>query len=274
MTDITLQNSPFWTFHPTFCSNVRLERAVVKGRGGNVDGIDPDSCVGVVVRNVSVDVGDDCIALNSGKYGGGVAIGMPTANVLIQNLTCRTPMSIGSGISGGIENVTIKGVRSILGRGCGEHGGMCPAWKNIAVKIKSSRGRGGYVRNITFEDIVVSGGDLVLQINLFMGCQNFSAAAWANCTAKQHPTTPALTPNVHGVTFRSITSTLTAPPARAGWFACLPDSPCTGIAIDGVNLAAASDGWACEHVSGVTHNTTPDPASCFEALSSLPSGRV
>lgn len=56
--DITLQNSPFWTYHPTFCTDVRLERATLLGSGANVDGCDPDSCVGVVIRNVTVDVGD------------------------------------------------------------------------------------------------------------------------------------------------------------------------------------------------------------------------
>lgn len=207
----------------------------------------------------------DCIALNSGKYAGGVAIGMPTANVLISNLSCRTPMSIGSGISGGIENVTITGVHSELGRGCGERGGMCPNWKNVAIKIKSSRGRGGHVKNVTFERILVSGGDLALQINLWMGCQNYSAAAWANCTAKQRPTSAALTPSVRDVTFRDITNAAGAPPSRVGWLECLPDSPCSGISIEGVQMAAVSSGWACKFVSGVAQGSAPDPTRCLHA---------
>ena len=33
MRDITLQNSPFWTYHPTFCTDVVLERATLLGTG-------------------------------------------------------------------------------------------------------------------------------------------------------------------------------------------------------------------------------------------------
>ena len=49
---LTLRNSPFWTWHPTFCTRVRAQYVnfLAPRDHGNTDGVDPDSCDDVDVR--------------------------------------------------------------------------------------------------------------------------------------------------------------------------------------------------------------------------------
>ena len=248
--DITLKGSPFWTFHPTFCSNVLAERVSILDAGGNTDGFDPDSCVNVTLLDCYADNGDDCVALNAGKYKGGVDIGLPTRNVFISNLTCHTPISFGSGISGGIENVTITNSRSILST-ANKFSLDMPPWFNTAFILKSSRGRGGHIRGVHVTDHRVEGADLLFKANLYYACQNSSDAAFAKCAAQQNRTTAALTPSVSDVKFERITSVSGESNKtlfRIGWLECLPESPCTNITISDVRIEEYQHGWSCSHV--------------------------
>ena len=69
-------------------------------------------------------------------------MGIPTENVLIRNITCpaggRGGFAIGSEMSGGMRNITYRD--SVLD---GERG----------INIKPSLGRGGYMQDVTFENI-------------------------------------------------------------------------------------------------------------------------
>lgn len=78
-------------------------------------------------------VGDDAIAVKSGKDWNGRTFGRATENVIVRNFTIfnssNSGMSIGSEMSGGVRNVTFIDVFA-NGTGCGPH-------------VKSARGRGG-----------------------------------------------------------------------------------------------------------------------------------
>jgi polygalacturonase len=67
---LTLQNSPFWTWHPTFCKRVRAQYVnfLAPRDHGNTDGVDPDSCDDVHVSDVLIDVGDDAVSVKSGLH--------------------------------------------------------------------------------------------------------------------------------------------------------------------------------------------------------------
>jgi polygalacturonase len=67
---LTLRNSPFWTFHPTFCTRVRAQYVhfLAPRDHGNTDGVDPDSCDDVHVSDVLIDVGDDAVSVTSGLH--------------------------------------------------------------------------------------------------------------------------------------------------------------------------------------------------------------
>ena len=77
--DIKVRNSPFWNINPVFCDNVLINNVRIEAThpSPNTDGIDPDSSRNVVISNVEFNVGDDCIAIKSGRDLQGRRIGRP-----------------------------------------------------------------------------------------------------------------------------------------------------------------------------------------------------
>ncbi|XP_022749994.1 probable polygalacturonase [Durio zibethinus] len=146
ISNITLRDSPFWTFHPYDCKNVTVRNVTILApvsEAPNTDGIDPDSCEDVVIEDCYISVGDDAIAIKSGWDQYGIAYGRPSRNILIRNLIVRSMVSagvsIGSEMSGGVSNVTVE---SVL------------VWSSRrAVRIKTAAGRGGYVKHITYRNL-------------------------------------------------------------------------------------------------------------------------
>ncbi len=62
-------NSYSWSIHPTYTENVDILDIRIRNSSAspNTDGIDPESCKNVNIIGDHVHVGDDCIALKSGK---------------------------------------------------------------------------------------------------------------------------------------------------------------------------------------------------------------
>ncbi|CAM8917592.1 unnamed protein product [Rhodiola kirilowii] len=146
ITNITLQNSPFWTLHPYDCKNITIRDVTILApifQAPNTDGIDPDSCDDMLIENCYISVGDDGIAIKSGWDQYGIAYGRPSTNIVIRNLVIRSMVSagvsIGSEMSGGVSNVTVENIL---------------VWDSRrAVRIKTAAGRGGYVRNINYRNL-------------------------------------------------------------------------------------------------------------------------
>lgn len=142
---LTLQNSPFWTLTPSYTQNIHVADLRILApidRIGNTDGVNLDSCRNALVENIWIQNSDDGVCIKSGLNGFGLNLGIPTEDVLIRNITCteggRGGFAIGSEMSGGMRNITYKD--SVLH---GERG----------IDIKPSVGRGGYIQDLTFENI-------------------------------------------------------------------------------------------------------------------------
>src|ERR1700733_7626294 len=65
--DITFSDAPFWGLHMLGCENVLVENVTVKNRLNvpNDDGIDPDHCRNVEIRDCQLTCGDDAIVVKS-----------------------------------------------------------------------------------------------------------------------------------------------------------------------------------------------------------------
>lgn len=142
--DFTIQNGPQWTIHPVYCRDVYAKGLKIWTDGPNTDGLNPDSCQNVLIENCEFSTGDDCIAINSGLNEDGWRVGAPCQNVEIRNCIFHrghAAVAIGSGMSGGVEKVYVHDC----------------AVENTerGIRIKSMRGRGGYVKNIVFENIKI-----------------------------------------------------------------------------------------------------------------------
>lgn len=144
MEDFTIEEGPQWTLHPVYCEQVLIRNVSVHTTGPNTDGLNPDSCRNVRIEGCRFSTGDDCIAVNSGMNEDGWRVGKPCENIVILNCEMNGghgAIVIGSGMSGGVQNV--------YAANCIIQG------TNQGIRVKSMRGRGGYVNNVWFENIVI-----------------------------------------------------------------------------------------------------------------------
>ncbi len=152
VTGVTLKSTRMWTLHPVYCRAVRIAGVVFETTGANSDGIDPDSCQGVLIDGCTFTTGDDNIAIKSGKGQEGVRIGRPCEDLTITNCTFLkgyTSIAFGSELSGGIRRVRISHCTFRQGR--------------AALQFKSREGRAGFLEEITAEDLTV-GPEPLLEI--------------------------------------------------------------------------------------------------------------
>ena len=89
---VTVTNSPSWTLHPYFTDNIRFVdlKVINPANSHNTDGLDPESCTGVEIVGVYFSVGDDCIAIKSGKIYMGRKHKVPTSDMLIRQSCMRS----------------------------------------------------------------------------------------------------------------------------------------------------------------------------------------
>lgn len=169
--DITIRQSPAWCLHLIYCNNIEMDGIIVNSKFDengkeyeniiNGDGIDIDSCCNVHIANCNITSEDDCIAIKSGRDAEGRAVGIPTKNVLVENCHFRNGfgVAVGSEMSGGVYDVAVKN--------CDYIDSFCVA------SVKTTRGRGGSVKNIHFENCT-----LVNRDERFKDCRWFRGAIY------------------------------------------------------------------------------------------------
>jgi polygalacturonase len=139
---VSIKNSPMWTIHPLYCKTVICRNLYLFSQGPNTDGIDPDSCNDVLIENCTLDCGDDCIAIKSGRDADGRRVDTPCEKIVIKDCHMQRGhggIAIGSEMSGGVRNVTAA---HCFMRGT-----------DIGIRIKTMRGRGGIVEGIELSDL-------------------------------------------------------------------------------------------------------------------------
>ncbi len=147
LSGVTFRNSPAWNIHPMLCRDVTLDGVTVQNPwyAQNGDGVDVESCDGVVIVRSSFDVGDDAICIKSGKDKEGRERGKPACNVIVDDCTVfhgHGGFVVGSEMSGGVSNISVSDCR-FLGT-------------DVGLRFKSVRGRGGVVEHIYIRDIVMT----------------------------------------------------------------------------------------------------------------------
>lgn len=154
---IKIINGPQWTVHPVYCENVEIKNIIIDTDGPNTDGLNPDSCKNIWIHGCHFSTGDDCIAINSGINEDGLRVNQPSENILIEDCVMTKghgAITIGSAMSGGVKN--------IVARNC--HISHCEQ----GIRLKSMRGRGGYIKNVTMENIEINEASKeAIQINMF-----------------------------------------------------------------------------------------------------------
>ncbi len=145
MDGIKITNSPFWTVHTYMSKDIVIRNLTIYAHGHNNDGIDPEMSQNMLIENCYLDQGDDAIAIKSGRNQDAWRLHMPTKNLVIRNVTVKNGhqlVAIGSELSGGVENIYIHDCEVLEG-----------AKLFHLLFIKTNERRGGYVKNIHFENI-------------------------------------------------------------------------------------------------------------------------
>jgi len=146
ITGVTVQNSPSWQIIPYYCDDVTIQsvKILAPADSPNTDAIDPFSSRHVVIDHVTADVGDDNVAIKSGK------INSPGPDDPARDITITDciflhghGLSIGSELAGGAQNIRAERIR----------------FKDTdqGIRIKSNRDRGHDVSHMVFKDIEMDG---------------------------------------------------------------------------------------------------------------------
>jgi polygalacturonase len=142
---VRFAGSPMWTIHLLYSDNVSVRDVIIETYPGvHTDGIAVDSSRNVRISNCYIDTGDDGIVIKAGKDADGLRVNRPSENISITNCTvhhAHGAVTIGSETSGWVRNLVASNL-------------TC-AGTAIGVRIKSSRGRGGGVENVRFDNWVM-----------------------------------------------------------------------------------------------------------------------
>ncbi|VFQ96133.1 unnamed protein product [Cuscuta campestris] len=239
ISNLTFLNSPFWNLHPVYCSDVVIRDVTILAplNAPNTDGIDADSSTNVCIEDCYIESGDDLVAVKSGWDQYGMKTARPSSNVIIQRVSGTTPtcsgVGIGSEMSGGVSNVVIKDLY-IRDSAAG-------------VRIKTDKGRGGYIRNITIHNITMERVKIPLRFS--RGANDHPDEGWD----------PKALPVVKGISVSNVVSLETR---RAPLLEGIKEVPFEDICIKNVSifgLAASAITWNCEYISGASHDVFPSP---------------
>lgn len=204
-----------------------------------------DSSTNVCIEDCYIESGDDLVAVKSGWDQYGIKMAHPSSNIVVRRISGTTPtcsgVGIGSEMSGGIFNVTIEDFH---------------VWDSAAgVRIKTDKGRGGYIANITITNITME--RVKIPIRFSRGSNDHPDEEWD----------PKAVPVVKGVSISNIVSlNSTKAPVLQG----IKDAPYGEICMKNISLLGLvnSASWHCEFVSGVAKEVFPTPCPQLQSNAS------
>jgi polygalacturonase len=220
MENVTVQNSPMWQIVPYYSEDLTFRNMKVLAPlpdGHNTDGIDPFSSKHILIDHVTIDTGDDNVAIKSGQPGS-AGPDDPTTDVTIRDCIFLKGhgLSIGSEVAGGVQHVRVERVQ-FKGTTAG-------------IRIKSGRDRGNDIGDLVYKDITMEDVVTPIQITAYYGGSKDGAAG-----ASMVPVT-RLTPHFHDISIENLKAT----GARdAIDIEGLPESPIKGLQLKNVQIDAA-----------------------------------
>ena len=137
--DITFGDAPFWGLHLLGCKNVLVDHVTVRNRLDvpNCDGIDPDHCKNVEIRNCDITCGDDAIVVKTTRqtndYG-------PSANIVVRDCVLKTQdsgLKIGTETTSDIHDIRFERCKILTGS------------RGLTIQLRDE----GNIYNVTFRDI-------------------------------------------------------------------------------------------------------------------------
>ncbi|MDO5545664.1 MAG: glycoside hydrolase family 28 protein [Eubacteriales bacterium] len=224
------RNSACWNFHPFFSRNVHFYNTAVEAPkdSPNTDGTDPESCDDVCYIGMRFSVGDDAIAIKSGKMYMGMKYQTPATNHVVRNCLmeyAHGAMVLGSEMSGGVKDLTVS---------------QCYfRHTDRGLRIKTRRGRGKYavIDGVAFSNIKMDNVMAPLVMNMYYFCDpdGHEEIVWSK---EPHPVDDG-TPYLGSFLFRDMECTDCE--WAAGYFYGLTEQPIGSVAIENVSFTFKED---------------------------------
>jgi len=233
---VTIQNSPSFHLVPSECENVLITNVTFRAPSDapNTDAMDPSACKNVRIIGCTIDVGDDNIAIKSGRKVAGREAAVE--NVWVEHCTFLEGhgMSIGSETAGGVKNLVVTN--------CTFNG------TTSGIRIKSGRGRGGLVENLVYTDITMTNVDYPIYLTSYYPKVPAEDAAQPVATNS---------PVYRNIVIRNVTAHSTK---TAGMIVGLPELPIENVTLENVRVTAPT-GLTFRNARGIKlKNSTVMPA--------------
>jgi polygalacturonase len=237
MQGVTVTNTPSWNLHPYFSSYINfIDLKLISPKDSpNTDGCDPESCDHVSVIGVDFSVGDDCIAIKSGKFDMGMKYRKPTSDMVVRNCLMaygHGAVVLGSEMSGGIKNLSVS---------------QCyfkETDRGLRIKTRRGRGESAIIDGITFENIYMKDVLTPLVMNMYYYCDDDGKTEYV--WSKNKLPIDKRTPYLGKFKFKNIICDHVH--VAAGFFYGLPEQPIESIVLENVTFtlcAKSSNRHSC-----------------------------
>jgi len=228
---VTAQNSPSWNLHPFFSENVSFYDVKVKAPkdSPNTDAIDPEACIGVNIIGCRLSVGDDCVAIKSGKIELCRQRLQSAEKHVIRNCLMEFghgAVTLGSECACGIRDLTVT---RCLFRSTD---------RGLRIKTRRGRGKDCQITGIVFDHIRMEQVITPVVINMWYNCcdpDRFSD--YVKC--REPLPVDDRTPHLGTFTFRDLQCTDVH--AAACYIDGLPESPIEEAVFENVSITFAPD---------------------------------
>ena len=224
---ITAQNSPSWNFHPFHSEHLGFyDIAVLAPKmSPNTDAMDPEACDGVDIIGCRFSVGDDCIAIKSGKLELARRFEWPALRHTIRNCLMEYghgAVTLGSESAMGIRELTVS---------------QCyfrQTDRGLRIKTRRGRGQACDITDIVFENIRMDGVLTPVVVNMWYNCcdpDRYSEYVWSREKLPVDERTP------HLGAFRFKDMVCTGAQVAACYIDGLPERPIDSVAFENVSIA-------------------------------------
>lgn len=214
------QNSPCWHLHPYHSKRIGIYDISVTAPkySPNTDGCDPESCDTVEIIGARFSVGDDAIAIKSGKMYKGKTSSIPALHHTIRNCLmefAHGAVVFGSEMSGGIRDLSVT---RCLFRDTD---------RGLRIKTRRGRGTDAVVDGVMFHNIRMDGVLTPIVMNMYYFCDPDGKSDYVQ--NKNALPVDERTPYLGRFCFRDMICTDCA--VAAGFFYGLPEQPIEEIEI-------------------------------------------
>ncbi len=171
---LSLKNSPTWVLHPYFSQDLKFLDLDIKNPADspNTDGLDPESCKDVEILGLHFSLGDDCIAVKSGKIYMGRRYQTPSENIVIRQCLMENghgAVTVGSEVGAGVKNIHVE--RCLF----------CHTDRGLRIKTRRGRGKDSVLSGIYFDHIHMDHVMTPFVVNSFYFCDPDGKSDYVQC---------------------------------------------------------------------------------------------